>query len=233
MTYVRNTKEVGEQICFLSQNSRAIRRYFINFVLQYLDHHRMNKNIYRDEIITFVTQAVRYCALLAPDASQKWDTETITNCRKILATLYATALSLPAMATDPFASLERVVTEQDYERVKRLLEAVFAEEDMFLDTEVYDMVYSETPIGMSLSELMADLYQYLMDAMWVYREGVESLKEQAIAEIAYTFRYEWGTKLLTVLRQLHRIDANTSEGNAGYDGDEWGDEDLSELYDEA
>ena len=97
MTYVRNTKEVGEQICFLSQNSRAIRRYFINFVLQYLDHHRMNKNIYRDEIIAFVTQAVRYCALLAPDASQKWDTETITNCRKILATLYATALSLPAM----------------------------------------------------------------------------------------------------------------------------------------
>lgn len=193
----------------------------------------MNKNIYRDEIIAFVTQAVRYCALLAPDASQKWDTETITNCRKILAALYATALSLPAMTTDPFASLERTVTEQDYDRVRHLLEAVFAEEDMFLDTEVYDMVYSETPIGMSLSELMADLYQYLMDAMWIYREGVESLKEQAIAEIAYTFKHEWGTKLLTVLRQLHRIAANATEDEAETDGEEWDDEDLSELYDEA
>lgn len=169
----------------------------------------MNKNIYQDEIIGFVTQAVRYCALFAPEASHKWDTETISNCRKILAALYTTALSLPTLTTDPFVSLERTVTEDDYERVRHLLETVFAEEDMFLDTEVYDMVYSETPIGVSLSELMADLYQYLMDAMWIYREGVESLKEQAIAEIAYTFKHEWGTKLLTVLRQLHRIAANS------------------------
>ena len=213
-------------MCFLSENTRAIRRYFINFVLQYSDHYRMNKNIYRDEIIAFVTQAVRYCALLAPDASQKWDTETITNCRKILSTLYATALSLPVMTTDPFVNLERTVTEQDYDRVKHLLEAVFAEEDMFLDTEVYDMVYSETPIGMSLSELMADLYQYLMDAMWIYREGVESLKEQAIAEIAYTFKHEWGTKLLTVLRQLHRIDLNTTVDEAEIDPGEWDSEDF-------
>lgn len=193
----------------------------------------MSKNIYRDEIIAFVTQAVRYCALLAPDASQKWDSEAITNSRKILAALYATALSLPTMTADPFVSLERTVTEQDYDRVRHLLEEIFAEEDMFLDTEVYDMVYSETPIGMSLSELMADLYQYLMDAMWIYREGVESLKEQAIAEVAYTFKYEWGTKLLTVLRQLHRIAANATENETEVSRDEWDNKDLSELYDEA
>ncbi|MDO4695224.1 DUF5063 domain-containing protein [Porphyromonas sp.] len=187
----------------------------------------MNQNVYQDEVIGFVTQAVRYCALFSPESPKKWNSERITGCRRILSALYTAALDLPQLPTDPFASLECVVTEQDYDRVRTLLEGEFGEEDIFLDTEVYDMVYSETPIGISLSELMADLYQYLMDAMWVYREGVESLKEQAIAEINYTFKHEWGTKLLTVLRQLHRIATNSAEEVAPHnESEEWNEEDF-------
>lgn len=190
----------------------------------------MNKNIYTDQVIAFVTQSVRYCAMLAPESQCQWDSEALASCQKILAGIYTTALSLPSLPSDPFTSLERTVTEREYERVRQLLEGVFAEEDMFLDTEVQDMVYSDTPIGVSLSESMADLYQYLADAMWVFREGVERLKEQAIAEIAYTFRHEWGVTLLTVLRQLHRITSSQSIEDETEDSDSWDEEIDQELF---
>lgn len=194
-----------------------------NFADSNHKYDNMNQTVYSTEVLAFVAQATRYCALFDPQQPKKWDAETVQECRHTLTALYGAALGLPRIPVDPFANLEALVTEEEYERVRGVLLAHFGDADVFLDTEIHDMQYSDTPIGISLSELMADLYQCLADAMWVFRQGIESLMEQSIAEIAYTFRHEWGVTVLTVLRQLHRFAEESAE-------EEVVDDDTEEIW---
>ncbi|MDE5839791.1 MAG: DUF5063 domain-containing protein, partial [Muribaculaceae bacterium] len=53
--------------------------------------------------------------------------------------------------------------EEQYESARSQLAMVFGEDDTYLETFEKDMKYSDTPIGASVSENLADIYQPLYD----------------------------------------------------------------------
>lgn len=159
----------------------------------------------RESVLRFVQYAAAYCALVEPSEGSAWDRASLQECKKCLAQVYASACDLPELHGDPFYTLETFVQESDYERVRGRMERVFGEHDYFLNAQMEGQQYSDRPIGVSTSELLADLYQVLADTVWVFRTGVEKSMYQAIAEVKYTFAYEWGTLLLAALRQIHDL----------------------------
>ena len=143
-------------------------------------------------VLDFVAAAARYCALVEPVTTPLWTKESLAECRQVLADIYAEEGG-------------RLVTEEEYDLVRQRLVRILGSYDYFLDAEEEAMKYSETPIGVSTAELLADIYQVLGDFVWVMRGGSERAMYQAVAECRYTMEERWGELLLTVLRQLHRL----------------------------
>lgn len=156
-------------------------------------------------VLEFIQYAAAYCALVEPQTTSQWDRSSLIECRRLLAWVYATGITLPELAIDPFVDLESVVTESEYELVKNRLEQYFGENDLFLNAQMEDMKYSDIPISVSTSEILADIYQCLADTIWIFRGQLERNMRQAIAEVRYALEHEWGTLLLAALRQLHDL----------------------------
>lgn len=178
-----------------------------------------NNPIYSRDVIELVTVAVEYCAFVeqAREKSRKQFTDVTT---KILPLLYLKAAVLPQFATlQEETWTEDFVTEADYDYVRAGIATVMAEKDDYLDVFVEDMKYSESPILATVSENLSDLYQVLKNfAMRYKNETSEEDMLEALAEIKENFRYEWGQKLVNVLRALH--EARYSEEELDDEDDE-------------
>lgn len=156
-------------------------------------------------VLDFVQVAAAYCALVEPATTPRWDRDTVENCRRLLADIYAFGLALPTLTLDPFTVLERQVREEDYEAVQNRLERILGEHDRFLNAQMEEMKYSDRPVSVSVAEVLADIYQALADFLWIMRSVHEQNMYQAVAEVRYTMMERWGTLLLAALRQLHDL----------------------------
>ncbi|MDO5035466.1 MAG: DUF5063 domain-containing protein [Porphyromonas sp.] len=164
-----------------------------------------NSLLQQPSVLTFIQHAAGYSALMEQESTLEWDYSALERCQKTLAYVYAAACDLPELTVAPFYNLDRLVREEDYERVRQRMSRVFGEHDYFLNAQMEEMKYSDVPVSVSTSELLADLYQILADTVWAFRTGVEQNMYQAIAEVKYTFAHEWGSLLLAVLRQIHDL----------------------------
>lgn len=156
-------------------------------------------------VLDFVQVAAAYCALIEPASTPTWDRDTVESCRGLLAEVYSKGLALPSLAIDPFAVLERQVKEEDYEAVQNRMTRVLGEHDRFLNAQMEEMKYSDTPVSVSTAEILADIYQALADFIWVVRAMHEQNMYQAVADIRHSMMERWGTLLLAALRQLHDL----------------------------
>lgn len=179
----------------------------------------MKSIVYSSEVLRFVQHAMAYCALVEPETTPVWSRETMEQVRRELALVYTSGLMLPVLEGSYVGTLQRTVTEEDYDHVRAHLEAFFGEHDGFLDAQQEEMKYSDVPLGRSTSEILADLYQLLADMTWVFRQQVEEYMEQAIAETYSSMMTEWGSDLLAVLRQLHDL-LSTPDFRAEDDADD-------------
>jgi hypothetical protein len=77
------------------------------------------------------------------------------------------------------------------------------EQDDYLDVFVEDMKYSDSPILMTISENLADIYQDLKNFAYIYKIGVEDEMLAAVETVKRNFENYWGQKLTNVLRAIH------------------------------
>lgn len=124
------------------------------------------------EVLEFLNHAAIYCAMIEAEGKE-WDKTELQHCREALAGVYLYACRLPELQIDPFLSLERMVEESMYEGIRERLEGYFGEYDRFLNAQMEGMKYSEAPINVSTSELLADIYQVLADTLWIFRHQIE------------------------------------------------------------
>ena len=81
-----------------------------------------------------------------------------------------------------------------------------ADKDDYLDVFVEDMKYSDTPVLATVSENLADMYQELKNFALEYKTAVdEQLMMNALAQLKENFQYDWGQKLVNVMRALHEV----------------------------
>lgn len=164
-----------------------------------------NSIVYREDVIPFVAAAAGYCALVEPQSTPGWTRETLAECRARLAEVYAQGIALRRTDFLPPDDPEQHIRQEDYDAVRSRLEKTFGEYDRFLTTQVEEMKYSDVPVSVSTSELLADLYQALGDTVWAFRGKDEPQMILALEEIRDQLQHELGALLLIVLKQLHDL----------------------------
>lgn len=97
------------------------------------------------------------------------------------------------------------VDEDFYDAVRRNVESVLGEDDVFLETFEQDMKYSDTPIAASIAECLADIFQPLYNFLSVVRESDGEQAAGAYAECRENFAAYWSQTLCNVMRALNHL----------------------------
>lgn len=178
-------------------------------------------DIYDKNILEFATVAVEYCAFVtkAADFSKM---EFIDKSQKMLSLLYLKASMLPDASEDDLDGyLEQFVTELEWQSVQDAVSAVIGRHDTYFDaTDPQNSLTGETYTA-CLSECYADIYQDIKNFTSRYRLGEEEIMQLAVADCVVSFRNLWGSRLLSVLSELHLLrycgeDLSDDEGSSDY-----------------
>lgn len=164
-----------------------------------------NNPIFDKQVIEFITVAIEFCQLMEQH-NQHTKKDFSDRMLKILPLLYIKGSLLPRAAmTFPEALPEPYVTEALYEHLRNGIAALLGEDDAYLETFEEDMRYSDRPIGASISENLADIFQDIGDFVVWFRQGNEDSMHEALMRCSENFAIYWGQKLLNALKALHAI----------------------------
>lgn len=160
--------------------------------------------IYQRDVLEFTTVATQYCVYLENSENRERG-EFVDTLSKLLPLIYLKGTLLPQYETLNDNILNDYVTEENYDIIRNNISLIMADKDDYRDVFVEDMKYSEEPILMTISENLADIYQYMKNFAYVYKLGVEEEMMMALEDCKMTFATEWGQKLVNVLRAIHEV----------------------------
>jgi Domain of unknown function (DUF5063) len=158
--------------------------------------------LYSKEILEFVVACRDFCIFI--EQADKPDIKKfIDDSHKLLPLLYLKATVLPTLDSKYEDFNERFVTEKDYELVHRNILTKLGQYDAY--EEVFDPGRKESiePIGASISENLADIYQDLKDFILLYEIGSDEVMYEAVWACKQSFEIYWGQRLTNALRALH------------------------------
>jgi hypothetical protein len=162
------------------------------------------KKVYSKHTIEFVTIAAEYCAFVEQKSDIK-PSEFVSKLQKLLAALYLKATLLPDVDSQNDDSIEKFVSEEDWDFVQKQALNKLGRFETYFDVPTLDAAGAIQNDNMSLSEVLSDLYQELMDFIALYRLGNEDSMLDALSECIQSFKMYWGTKLLSAQTALHQI----------------------------
>ena len=166
----------------------------------------METNI-KSRLLEVIALATRYCGLMeqAHDYSQK---SFVAEVLDILPRLYLdfSDPNLELGENDEYFST--YIDEDYYESIRRRLEMMMGEHDVFLETFEEDMKYSDTPVAASVSESLADIFQALYNFVSIVRETEGDFLEGAYIECRENFVSYWSQILCNVMRALNHLRYN-------------------------
>lgn len=162
----------------------------------------MSSPIYQKDVLELVTVAVEYCTYLEQSEGHT-RSELLDTMSKLLPLLYLKGTLLPQYETFDDNEPADYVTEENYNIIRGNIAYIMGEQDDYLDVFVDDMKYSDSPILMTISENLADIYQDLKNFAYIYKIGVEDEMLAAVETVKRNFENYWGQKLTNVLRAIH------------------------------
>lgn len=155
--------------------------------------------------LSFLGLATEFCSAVE-SAPQSEREEFVATMLRLLPRIYITMsdVELP-VSVEEYEPLAPYLDAERYEEIRGGLAVVMGEEDAFLDTFQEDMKYSDTPIGCTMSEMLADLYQPLLNCALAVRDSEGGLTAEAVAQCREEFENYWAQTLVNVLRPLNNI----------------------------
>lgn len=132
---------------------------------------------------------------------------------RLLPRLYFRTTDLEAALgdEDEFADTPEYLSEQEYDRIRGRLAALFADTDTYLETFEADMKYSDTPIAASISEGLADIFQPLYNFLNAVDDATPETVLDAARYLAESFRQYWAQTLCNVMRPLNALRYDDTE----------------------
>jgi hypothetical protein len=164
----------------------------------------MNKFVYSDATVAFVTAAAQTCLLIeqcADHEREEWREQLL----RLLPVLYLRTRLLEPAETIMEDEPQRFVTEEDYNYALVGMREMLGQDDAYLDIFVDQGVYTDEIRTAYISEGLADIYQELKDMAAAFQTGQEPVMNDAVVACREAFDAHWGLKLLSVLRALHEI----------------------------
>lgn len=123
---------------------------------------------------------------------------------RLLPRIYISATDLDANEEADVEIID-AMNEDYYNSIRNTLESLFGENDTYLEVFEEDMKYSDTPIGVSISEGLADLSQVFFNIIETVREAPTELIPSMLASAKYDFENYWSRVLCNVLRPLNQL----------------------------
>ena len=164
----------------------------------------MNKFVYSDATVAFVTAAAQTCLLIEQCADhdrEEWREQLL----RLLPVLYLRTRLLDPAETVMEDEPQRFVTEEDYTFALVGIRNLLGQDDAYLDVFVDQGVYTDEIQTNYISEGLADIYQELKDMAAAFQTGDEAIMNDAVVLCREAFEAHWGRKLLSVLRAIHEI----------------------------
>lgn len=164
----------------------------------------MSENLSANSI-TFIALTNEYCQLLEQPMYEKL--EFLRRVQQLLTRIYVVVSDIPTDETMlGFQTATRqLLQENQYDAVRRQVNALVAEDDVYLEVFMEDMKYSDTPVSTSISENLADLYQEFYNFIGSIEDIEVAAQQLIIAECQEHFMAYWGTTLCNVIRAIHHI----------------------------
>lgn len=164
----------------------------------------LNSIVYSKDVLEFVTVASEYCGYLEIGGGQD-SKEFVDKTLKLLSLLYLKASFIQKPETLFEEGVEAFVSEEEYHFVRNNVATIIGAGDDYLEVFHPDIQYSDGPVRATISEDLADIYQYLKNFTTLYGMGTEDLMNDGLAEVMNYFEEFWGQKLVNVQRALHQL----------------------------
>lgn len=155
--------------------------------------------------LSFLGLASEFCSALE-HAREAERSAFVAEMLRLLPRIYITAadLEVPPSASE-YEPLAPYLDADGYDNIRSGIEALMGEEDTYLETFEQDMKYSDTPIGATISESLADIYQPLLNCALAVRDSEGGLAAEAIAQVREQYEEYWAQTLVNVLRPLNAL----------------------------
>ena len=160
--------------------------------------------------IAFLALCNEYCAAME-NARETERGEFVTTMLRLLPRIYIAATDLrrdDTALTDAYVA--DALEEDYYEAVRMRVAELLGEDDTYLEVFEQDMKYSDTPIGASIAEGLADLFQVFYNIVQTARGATPELIAELIPELRDDFANYWSRTLCNVLRALNNIQYSTT-----------------------
>lgn len=161
--------------------------------------------------LAFIGLCNEYCATVENAVNCERD-EFIDAMIRLLPRLYITANDIKTESDyDEDSYIDDVLDNETYESVRRGIESLLGYDDSYLEVFEEDMKYSDTPIGASIAEGLADIFQVLYNFIELVKISTEPIIQLALNAIKEDFNHYWSQTLCNVLRAINNIRYNSSE----------------------
>lgn len=167
----------------------------------------MENSKLNNRLMDVTSIAADYCRTLEEtvDYTQK---EFVKNILSLLPRLYLD-FSDPGLDLGENEEFFSAYVDEDfYESIRKRVEVLMGEHDVFLETFEEDMKYSDTPVAASVSESLADIFQPLYNFISIVRETEGERIVGAYIECRENFETYWSQTLCNVMRALNHLRYN-------------------------
>lgn len=154
--------------------------------------------------LAFTALCNEYCSAIENAAGFELR-DFVAQMLRLLPRIYISAADLTDEGALEEAYIDHTLDEDGYDAVRRPLEALLGEEDTYLEVFEDDMKFSDTPIGASVSESLADLYQVFYEYLDAVRDATDDVVAAVIVAVKDDFDSYWSQILCNVLRPLNSI----------------------------
>lgn len=165
----------------------------------------MNNNVkLTPNELAFIALTNEYCHV-AENCGNSSRHDFIGNLLKLLPRIYISAFDLPSQIALTDTEIDPYLSENQYDEIRNSINLLLAQDDVYLEVFEEDMKYSDTPIAVSISENVADLYQEFFNIVASVKDKDTSEQQDLLSICKENFNNYWGQTLCNVLRALHNV----------------------------
>lgn len=169
----------------------------------------MEENQIQAQLMAVTARAAQYCSIVenAADYNKK---EFIEELLGLLPRIYIDFFDPEMNLMETGEYFPVFVDEDYYESIRRRVETLLGEYDVFLETFEEDMKYSDTPVAASISESLADIFQALYNFTSNVKASEGTNVEEIYMECRENFESYWSQTLCNVMRALNNLRYNSN-----------------------
>ena len=163
-----------------------------------------DNQVIQKNIAEFFTVSVEFCAFL--NKSEKFSrADFIDKSIKITTLLYLKASMIDAIQDDNSGYVDKYVNEAEYNKIHALVSEKIGVHETYFDITDSVGFDSGESVNVSITECFADIYQDVMNFVFLYRDFEDEDRIIAVADCIANFKIFWGIRALRLISELHLI----------------------------